>query len=166
MIYIVALGVSFKCPRKIHLNTQCPPSCAITELTWRFRDVRYLIVLQINLYCKFSTNFPQKIYFHSVTDVKVNHINRYSSFCNLHTSMGWKLISMKELEYFHISWYVIRNMRSNIQYTVYMLGGVKTACKDPSHFCKLNVATSRMAFSLTYKFYKLPLQIQTIDGAL
>ena len=25
MIYIVALGVGFKCPRKIHLNTQCPP---------------------------------------------------------------------------------------------------------------------------------------------
>ena len=24
MIYIVALGVGFKCPRKIHLNTQCP----------------------------------------------------------------------------------------------------------------------------------------------
>ena len=25
MIYIVALGVGFKCPRKIHLKTQCPP---------------------------------------------------------------------------------------------------------------------------------------------
>ena len=25
MIYIVALGSGFKCPRKIHLNTQCPP---------------------------------------------------------------------------------------------------------------------------------------------
>ena len=25
MIYIVALGGGFKCPRKIHLNTQCPP---------------------------------------------------------------------------------------------------------------------------------------------
>ena len=25
IIYIVALGVGFKCPRKIHLNTQCPP---------------------------------------------------------------------------------------------------------------------------------------------
>ena len=24
MIYIVALGGGFKCPRKIHLNTQCP----------------------------------------------------------------------------------------------------------------------------------------------
>ena len=24
MICIVALGVGFKCPRKIHLNTQCP----------------------------------------------------------------------------------------------------------------------------------------------
>ena len=24
MIYIVALGVGLKCPRKIHLNTQCP----------------------------------------------------------------------------------------------------------------------------------------------
>ena len=25
MIYVVALGVGLKCPRKIHLNTQCPP---------------------------------------------------------------------------------------------------------------------------------------------
>ena len=25
MIYIVALVVGFKCPHKIHLNTQCPP---------------------------------------------------------------------------------------------------------------------------------------------
>ena len=25
MIYIVALVVGFKCPRKIYLNTQCPP---------------------------------------------------------------------------------------------------------------------------------------------
>ena len=25
MIYIVAVGIGFKCPRKIHLNTQCPP---------------------------------------------------------------------------------------------------------------------------------------------
>ena len=25
MIYIVALGIGFKCPRKIHLNPQCPP---------------------------------------------------------------------------------------------------------------------------------------------
>jgi hypothetical protein len=25
MIYIVALGVGLKCPRKIPLNTQCPP---------------------------------------------------------------------------------------------------------------------------------------------
>ena len=25
MIYIVAFGVGLKCPRKIHLNTQCPP---------------------------------------------------------------------------------------------------------------------------------------------
>ena len=24
MIYIGGLGVGFKCPRKIHLNTQCP----------------------------------------------------------------------------------------------------------------------------------------------
>ena len=28
MIYIVALGVGLKCPRKIHLNTQCPPVLA------------------------------------------------------------------------------------------------------------------------------------------
>ena len=26
MISIVALGVGFKCPRKIHLNTQCSPA--------------------------------------------------------------------------------------------------------------------------------------------
>ena len=42
-----------------------------------FSSCRYLILLQINLYCKFSASFSQKIYFHSVTDVKVNHINRF-----------------------------------------------------------------------------------------
>ena len=32
MIYIVALGIGFKCPHKIHLNTQCPgpPGSGIT----------------------------------------------------------------------------------------------------------------------------------------
>jgi hypothetical protein len=25
LIYIVALGVGLKCPRKIHFNAQCPP---------------------------------------------------------------------------------------------------------------------------------------------
>ena len=44
-------------------------------------------------------------------------------------------------------------------------------CAKPRHFCKLDVATSRMAFqTLTYPtiymFYKLPLHIQTIEGAL
>ena len=32
MIHIVALGGGFKCPRKIHLNTQCPP-LIVTGLT-------------------------------------------------------------------------------------------------------------------------------------
>ena len=32
MIYIVALGVGFKCPRKIHLNTQCPLSLNLFQL--------------------------------------------------------------------------------------------------------------------------------------
>ena len=31
MIYIVALGVGFKCPRKIHLNTQCPASFRVKK---------------------------------------------------------------------------------------------------------------------------------------
>ena len=33
MIYIVAFGVGFKCPHKIHLNTQCP--CSIEFLPAR-----------------------------------------------------------------------------------------------------------------------------------
>ena len=33
MIYIVALGVGFKCPLKIHLNTQCPMENS--EATWK-----------------------------------------------------------------------------------------------------------------------------------
>ena len=32
MIYIVALGDGMKCPRKIHLNTQCPPAPRFSEL--------------------------------------------------------------------------------------------------------------------------------------
>ena len=40
-------------------------------------------------------------------------------------------------------------------------------CAKPSHFCKLDMATSRMDFiTLTYMFYKLLLQIQTIEGVL
>ena len=33
MIYIVAIGVGFKCPRKIHLNTWCPPSLRFSDLS-------------------------------------------------------------------------------------------------------------------------------------
>ena len=32
MIYIVALGVGFKCPHKIHLYTQCPPPPGFSDL--------------------------------------------------------------------------------------------------------------------------------------
>ena len=43
-------------------------------------------------------------------------------------------------------------------------------CAKPRHFCKLDVATSRMAILelnlLTWFMYKLTLQIQTIKGAL
>ena len=31
IIYIVAFGVGFKCPRKIHLNTQCLPSIFVAS---------------------------------------------------------------------------------------------------------------------------------------
>ena len=34
IIYIVAYGVGFKCPRKIHLKTQCPPPLLATALFW------------------------------------------------------------------------------------------------------------------------------------
>ena len=37
-------------------------------------------------------------------------------------------------------------------------------CADPRHFCKLDVATSRIAF--LDMFNKLPLHIQRIEGAL
>ena len=42
-------------------------------------------------------------------------------------------------------------------------------CAEPRHFCKLDVATSRIVFlnlELTYMLYNLPLQIRTIEGAL
>ena len=40
-------------------------------------------------------------------------------------------------------------------------------CKKPHHFFKLDVATSRMAFfDLNLHVYILPLQIQSIEGAL
>ena len=40
-------------------------------------------------------------------------------------------------------------------------------CAEPPHFCKSNLATSRMAFldNIIYIFYKLSLQIQTMEGA-
>ena len=34
IIDIVVFGVGFKCPRKIHLNTQCPPSLVEIGLRW------------------------------------------------------------------------------------------------------------------------------------
>ena len=39
MIYIVALGVGFKCPHKVHLNTQCPlvRSAAVGRFEGRVR---------------------------------------------------------------------------------------------------------------------------------
>ena len=38
MIYIDSLGVGFKCPRKIHLNTQCPPRNFENQLTLSTSD--------------------------------------------------------------------------------------------------------------------------------
>ena len=54
-----------------------------------------------------------------------------------------------------------------------MLGGVKSACKDPS-FAQSLVIFANQTWqlpewpfqTLTYMFYKLPLQIQTIEGTL
>ena len=45
MIYIVALGVGLKCPRKIHLNTQCPPPPIPTALYGRNALVERLLFL-------------------------------------------------------------------------------------------------------------------------
>ena len=40
MIYIVALGVGLKCPRKIHLNTQCGVGgCKCLSNFWRNRSI-------------------------------------------------------------------------------------------------------------------------------
>ena len=59
------------------------------------------------------------------------------------------------------------------QHTVYKLGGVKLAFKDPSFaqgsviFAYLNCHLPEQSFqTLTYMLDKLPLQIQTIEGAL
>ena len=53
------------------------------------------------------------------------------------------------------------------------LGGVKVACKDPSFAQSLVIFANQTrqlpewSFqTITYMFYKLPLQIQTIEGAL
>ena len=40
MIYIVALGVGSKCPRKIHLNTQCPVPLVPAVLFGHYNFVR------------------------------------------------------------------------------------------------------------------------------
>ena len=52
MIYIVALGGGFKCPRKIHLNTQCPTSFSahtsiespfkLMEISWHENENRVI----------------------------------------------------------------------------------------------------------------------------
>ena len=54
MTYIVALGVGFKCPRKIRLNTQCPPPKKknFPELLKLFLTLILSIFLVHALYCK------------------------------------------------------------------------------------------------------------------
>ena len=50
IIHMVAFGVGFKCPRKIHLNTQCPPSWHRVNLSakklWRRVSSVPLMLLQ------------------------------------------------------------------------------------------------------------------------
>ena len=36
MIYIVALGGGLKCPRKIHLNPQCPPPLKYVKVIYEY----------------------------------------------------------------------------------------------------------------------------------
>ena len=49
MIYTVALGIGFKCPRKIHLNTQCPPGFSDLATGLQFISARPTITLQITI---------------------------------------------------------------------------------------------------------------------
>ena len=63
--------------------------------------------------------------------------------------------------------YYIRKSR------VCILGGVKLACKDPSFAQSLVIFANQTwqllewpFLTLTYMFYKLPIQIQTVEGAL
>ena len=42
IIFIVALGVGFKCPHKIHLNTQCPPDFQTFLRSWYALGARRL----------------------------------------------------------------------------------------------------------------------------
>ena len=53
MTYIVALGVGMKCPLKIHLNTQCPPTPTSgvtqkTEVQIRLQnDIDTIVILKV-----------------------------------------------------------------------------------------------------------------------
>ena len=47
MIYIVALDGGFKCPSKIHLNTQCP--CLFT-MSWWFQKVGQLLKCKLMIF--------------------------------------------------------------------------------------------------------------------
>ena len=52
MINIVAFGGGFKCPRKIHLNTQCPgPSSAYVIYEWSPRQAIVLFAIVILFVC-------------------------------------------------------------------------------------------------------------------
>ena len=42
-IYIVALGFGFKCPRKIHLNTQCPGQLTLSQPEWQIMPAPLLL---------------------------------------------------------------------------------------------------------------------------
>ena len=48
MIYIVSLGIGFKCPRKIHLNTQCPPLNVLTfRRPWYTHTWQHSVLVQL-----------------------------------------------------------------------------------------------------------------------
>ena len=56
MIYIVLLGVGFKCPRKIHLNTQCVSVSVCVCVGWgvggQDKKLKFSACFCLRLSCK------------------------------------------------------------------------------------------------------------------
>ena len=65
IIDIIAFGVGFKCPRKIHLNTQCPLPAILSYKTSRYvcdKDIDSRASMVLQNYQKFKVLTSNMIY--------------------------------------------------------------------------------------------------------